>query len=96
MKSGDAPLSACRTRSVRIVPGGTATRTMITETSQPICPLRVVELTGEPGDMVFCHPLMVHCSTQNRGTRPRFIRIKQQLLTPEGRQLLRMLTHPRW
>ena len=24
-------------------------------------PLRVVELTGEPGDMVFCHPVMVHC-----------------------------------
>jgi hypothetical protein len=59
-------------------------------------PLRVVELTGEPGDMVFCHPLMVHCSTQNRGTRPRFMRIKQQLLTPEGRQLLRTLTDPRW
>jgi hypothetical protein len=32
----------------------------------------------------------------NRGTRPRFMRIKQQLLTPEGRQLLRMLIHPRW
>jgi hypothetical protein len=59
-------------------------------------PLRVVELTGEPGDMVFCHPLMVHCSTQNLGTRPRFMRIKQQLLTPEGRQLLRTLIHPRW
>jgi hypothetical protein len=58
-------------------------------------PLRVVELTGEPGDMVFCHPLMVHCRTQNRGTRPRFMRIKQQLLTPEGRQLLRTLIHPR-
>jgi hypothetical protein len=26
-------------------------------------PLRVVELTGEPGDMVFCHPLtVVSCS----------------------------------
>jgi hypothetical protein len=38
-------------------------------------PLRVVELTGEPGDMVFCHPVMVHCVGQNRGTRPRFMRI---------------------
>jgi hypothetical protein len=66
------------------------------ETSVEGVPLRVVELTGEPGDMVFCHPLMVHCSTQNRGTRPRFMRIKQQLLTPEGRQLLRTLIHPRW
>jgi hypothetical protein len=30
-------------------------------------PLRVVELTGEPGDMVFCHPVMVHCVAPNRG-----------------------------
>jgi hypothetical protein len=66
------------------------------ETNVEGVPLRVVELTGEPGDMVFCHPLMVHCSTPNRGTRPRFMRIKQQLLTPEGRQLLRTLTDPRW
>jgi len=95
VKSDDAPLSACRTRSVRIVPGGTATRTMITETSQPICPLRVVELTGEPGDMVFCHPLMVHCKAPNRGTRPRFMRIKTQILTREGRELDR-LQQPRW
>jgi Phytanoyl-CoA dioxygenase (PhyH) len=57
-------------------------------------PLRVVELTGEPGDMVFCHPVMVHCAAPNRGTRPRFMRIKQQFLTPEGRQLLRGLWRP--
>jgi ectoine hydroxylase-related dioxygenase (phytanoyl-CoA dioxygenase family) len=50
-------------------------------------PLRVVELTGEPGDMVFCHPVMVHCRAQNRGARPRFMRIKQRLLTHEGRKL---------
>jgi ectoine hydroxylase-related dioxygenase (phytanoyl-CoA dioxygenase family) len=41
-------------------------------------PLRVVELTGEPGDMVFCHPVMVHCASPNRGARPRFMRIKMQ------------------
>jgi ectoine hydroxylase-related dioxygenase (phytanoyl-CoA dioxygenase family) len=41
-------------------------------------PLRVVELTGEPGDMVFCHPVMVHCAAPNRGVRPRFMRVKQQ------------------
>ena len=45
-------------------------------------PLRVVELTGEPGDMVFCHPVMVHCVAPNRGSRPRFMRIKTQVLTP--------------
>jgi hypothetical protein len=52
-------------------------------------PLRVVELTGEPGDMVFCHPAMVHCRAPNRGPRPRFMRIKQQFLTHEARTLLR-------
>jgi len=57
-------------------------------------PLRVVELTGEPGDMVFCHPAMVHCSAPNRGVRPRFMRIKQQFLTHEGRKLLRRLIRP--
>ena len=50
-------------------------------------PLRVVELTGEPGDMVFCHPVMVYCVASNRGTRPRFMRIKTQVLTHEGREL---------
>jgi len=50
-------------------------------------PLRVVELTGEPGDMVFCHPVMVHCAAPNRGTRPRFMRIKTQVRTHEGRAL---------
>jgi len=54
--------------------------------------LRVVELTGEPGDMVFCHPVMVHCGAPNRGARPRFMRIKQQFLTHEGRALFRSLS----
>jgi hypothetical protein len=57
-------------------------------------PLRVVELTGEPGDMVFCHPCMVHCGAPNRGDRPRLMRIKQQLLTPEGREGLKRLGQP--
>jgi hypothetical protein len=56
-------------------------------------PLRVVELTGEPGDMVFCHPLMVHCAAPNRGTWPRFMRIKTQILTHEGRDLRDRLEH---
>jgi hypothetical protein len=37
--------------------------------------------------MVFCHPVIVHCRAQNRGVRPRFTRIKQQLLTHQGRKL---------
>jgi hypothetical protein len=57
-------------------------------------PVRVVELTGEPGDMVFCHPVMVHCVAPNRGARPRFMRIKTQVLTHEGRQLRDRLQGP--
>ena len=60
---------------------------MDAETTVDGIPLRVVELTGEPGDMIFCHPLMVHCAAPNRGTRPRFMRIKTQILTHEGRDL---------
>jgi hypothetical protein len=41
--------------------------------------------------MVFCHPVIVHCAAPNRGARPRFMRIKQQFLTREGRALLRGL-----
>lgn len=51
-------------------------------------PLRVVELTGEPGDMVFCHGSIAHCGALNHGVAPRFMRIKQQLLTDEGRRML--------
>jgi hypothetical protein len=49
--------------------------------------LRVVELTGEPGDMVLCHPSILHCSAPNRGTEPRFMRIKQRLFTHTGARL---------
>jgi hypothetical protein len=54
-------------------------------------PLRVVELTGEPGDMVLCHPVMVHLrrsepgrvaalhADQNAGSHPRGTRTAQQM-----------------
>ncbi len=58
-------------------------------------PARVVELTGEPGDMVFCHPTIVHCAAPNHGDRPRFMRIRQQLMTHEGQDLLNRAMHPR-
>jgi ectoine hydroxylase-related dioxygenase (phytanoyl-CoA dioxygenase family) len=67
---------------------------MDTETIVEGVPLRVVELTGEPGDMVFCHPVMVHCVAPNRGARPRFMRIKTQILTHEGRELSDRLHRP--
>jgi hypothetical protein len=53
--------------------------------------LRVAELTGEPGDMVFCHPCMVHCGAPNRGDFPRFMRIKQQVFSREGRRRFKAL-----
>jgi hypothetical protein len=74
--TGNAPSPADRTAAFM---GG--------ETIVEDVPLRVVELTGEPGDMVFCHPAMVHCAAPNRGERPRFMRIKTQVLTHEGREL---------
>jgi len=37
---------------------------------------------------------MVHCAAPNRGTRPRFMRIKTQVLTHEGRELRRRLQRP--
>ena len=74
--TGQAPSPADRTAAF-----------MAGETIVEDVPLRVVELTGEPGDMVFCHPVLVHCRAPNRGVRPRFMRIKQQLLTRQGRTL---------
>jgi hypothetical protein len=38
-------------------------------------PARVVELTGEPGDIVISHPLIAHCVSPNCARQPRFMRI---------------------
>ncbi len=78
--TGQAPSPADRTAAF-----------MASETVVDGVPLRVVELTGEPGDMVFCHSAMVHCRAPNHGTYPRFMRIKQHLLTHEARTLLRSM-----
>ena len=37
-------------------------------------PVRVTELTGEPGDAIVCHPLMLHVGAPNRSDTPRFMR----------------------
>lgn len=39
-------------------------------------PVRVVELTGEPGDAVICHPMLFHASAPNHRKTPRFMRRK--------------------
>lgn len=49
-------------------------RFMATDTDVDGTPLRVVELTGEPGDVVVCHPWLVHASSANVGSRPRMMR----------------------
>jgi ectoine hydroxylase-related dioxygenase (phytanoyl-CoA dioxygenase family) len=36
-------------------------------------PLRVVENTGAPGDVVLLHPLILHVAAPNNGTAPRFL-----------------------
>ena len=38
-------------------------------------PVHVVELTGEPGDAVFCHPAIFHATSYNRAKVPRFMRV---------------------
>lgn len=40
-------------------------------------PVRVLELTGEPGDIVLCHPWMLHAGNPNQGDRPRFMRVQR-------------------
>src|SRR5262249_18690927 len=37
--------------------------------------VRVVELTGEPGDLVFSPPTIVHCASPNCAAWPRLMRI---------------------
>ena len=37
-------------------------------------PVRVVELTGEPGDAVICHPSIFHTRSYNRADNPRLMR----------------------
>lgn len=46
-------------------------------------PVRVVELTGAPGDVTICHPLLMHTVAPNRSDQPRFMRAKHlQLCAP--------------
>ena len=38
-------------------------------------PARVVELTGRAGDVVVCHPWLIHSPAMNVLTKPRMIRV---------------------
>lgn len=37
-------------------------------------PLQIIELTGEPGDVVLCHPSLIHTVSMNCSTVPRMMR----------------------
>ena len=45
-------------------------------------PCQVVELTGEPGDAVFCNLGMLHAVARNCSEEPRFMRVKFLFLDP--------------
>ena len=40
-------------------------------------PVRVVELTGEAGDIIIGHPWLLHASGPNCGSRPRIMRVQR-------------------
>jgi hypothetical protein len=40
-------------------------------------PVRVVELTGEPGDVILGHPWLLHSASPNCGDRPRFMSVQR-------------------
>jgi hypothetical protein len=47
-------------------------------------PLRVAELSGEPGDVVIGHPWLLHTGGPNCGDRPRFMRVQRIRLRRAG------------
>jgi hypothetical protein len=47
-------------------------------------PARVVELTGKAGDIVVCHPWMLHSPSANVASRPRIMRAARVYRRPPG------------
>ena len=39
-------------------------------------PVKVIEVTGAPGDAYLCHPAIYHAASPNHGVLPRFMRVK--------------------
>jgi GT2 family glycosyltransferase len=57
-------------------PGGAERYDPLTaETDIDGLPARVVELTGNAGDIVIAHPLLAHCVSPNDADQPRFVRV---------------------
>ena len=39
-------------------------------------PVKVIEVTGEPGHAYLCHPAIFHAASPNHAEAPRFMRVK--------------------
>ena len=52
-------------------------RFMETESRVGDVPVRVVELVGDPGDIVIGHPWLLHSGAANCGTQPRFMLVQR-------------------
>lgn len=70
------PYLAELTGAVPSAPDDRAAKFMETTTDVDGVPTRVLELTGEPGDAVLCHPSIFHAINPNRADVPRFMRVK--------------------
>lgn len=55
-------------------------------------PVRIVELIGEPGDVVIGHPWLLHTPAPNRGDRPRFARVQRIRPQPGHDSMSRVAT----
>ncbi|TDD63541.1 phytanoyl-CoA dioxygenase family protein [Actinomadura rubrisoli] len=64
-------------------PGERARRLMEDGATVSGIALRVVELTGRPGDVVFMHPHLFHAAAPNSSSSPRFM-VTGGLITPTG------------
>ena len=47
-------------------------------------PVQAVEFTGDPGDVIFMHPWIIHTASPNRGDRPRVV-ITERVRRLDGR-----------
>ena len=56
--------------------GDRTRRFMAEDTAIDGVPVRVVELTGAPGDAYICHPSLLHAPSLNCAALPRFMRVK--------------------
>jgi hypothetical protein len=59
-----------------------AQRFMAETTEVDGVPVKVIEVTGEPGDAYLCHPAILHAASPNHAEAPRFMRVKGLIKQP--------------